>query len=147
MFDVFGTVPGGATHGVGVTGAPPAFIADWLLVDVALLVVIVAPEFTAVPLPVEPVVDEVIGPVLLVGAGTVPAGHGELTFDLVVVVPFVPGVATAPAGTFEFGFVVDVAEAGVFPMVLVVPFCCVAEVAEPGAALGFGLIPWLGVMP
>lgn len=43
------------------------------------------------------------------GAGTIPDGHGLLGFTLVfvVVVLFVPGVAEAPAGTFELGFVVD----------------------------------------
>ena len=87
------------------------------------------------------------------GAGTIPGGHGEFPFVFVVEAPFVPGVAVAPAGTLEFWFVVDVAEAGVLPMVLVVPFCCVAGVAvlgvEPGVGVmpGDGVMPWFGVMP
>lgn len=62
------------------------------------------------------------------GVGVVIAGQGAALFGIVVVVELVdvPVVEVAPAGTFEFGFVVEVADAGVLPGFVV--FCCV-EVA------------------
>ena len=90
-------------------------------------------EFMEAVVPFEAVADvaelgtlltEAEVPVVADGAGIIPGGHGlRFTFVFVVVVLLMPGVAAAPAGTLELGFVVDVADAGVLPIVLVVPFC------------------------
>jgi len=94
---------------------------------------------------------------VLFGLLVVIAGQGAVAFGFVplagvaaapLVAPVVPVVDVAPAGTFEFGLVVEVAEAGVEPVVVVaVPFCCVVEVAEAGGAVVVcGIVP-LGWIP
>ncbi len=86
--------------------------------------------------------------------GVLIAGHGAIVvlgaalLVLVVVVEVVPVIGTddvAPAGTLLFGFVVEVAEPGVAPGLVV--FCCVVEVVEvalPGVAFCAGVMPGLG---
>ena len=56
-------------------------------------------------------------------------------------------ITVAPAGTFELGEVVDVTDAGVEPVVLVVPFCCVVKVAPLGVDPVDGVMPVDGVIP
>lgn len=86
--------------------------------------------------------------------GVLIAGHGAEVFVVVVedvpVMPLAPLFGTddvAPAGTLLLGFVVEVAEPGVVPVVFVVPFCCVADVALPGVVFGVGVMPGLGWIP
>ena len=119
MFGVFGVAAGDA-HG---------FVVALLLAMPALLVV---PAAVPAPAAVLVVVDVCAPAGVLLGAVVVMAGQGAVVLVLfpeadVVLAPFVapavPVVEVAPAGTFEFGFVVDVAEAGVVPVVFVVPFC------------------------
>lgn len=106
----------------------PAFIVAALLVEVALLVVIGALLLDVEPLAEEfadagTLLDGVVELAAAAGPAIIPDGHGDVAFVFVVAVLLVPGVATAPAGTFPLGFVAGCAPAGVAPGMVVLPFC------------------------